>query len=372
MPKKILIIAGEASGDLYGAHLVRALKGLLPDAVFTGVGGSKMREAGVEILHSIDDLAIIGVFEVLPRINVIKNLFSLLKRKIEADKFDAAILVNYPGFNLRFAKVLKSRRIPVIFYSSPQVWAWAGWRLRAIRKYIDKMMVFFKFEEEFYKKNRIEAEFVGHPLVDIVKPVKDGEIKRNSLLKTVSLVPGSRRSEIESLFLTMLEAARLMWHEDKNIRFLVTKHPEISPEIYLKKMERYNLPLELVDGRIHDCLKASDLAIVVSGSVTLEAGILRVPMIITNRLSFLNAIIYLLLVRLDNIGLVNIIAGKRIVPELVQYDATPRKLAREALLILKNEQRYKRIKEDLSTVNKLLGPPGASDRAALSIAKLLT
>jgi lipid-A-disaccharide synthase len=370
--KKILIIAGESSGDLYGAHLVRAIKKRYPGAEFSGIGGSYMKSAGVKVFYPIDELSIIGVGEIFTKIRIIHQAFSLLKKKVAEEKIDLAILVNYPGFNLRFSAVLKKNNIPVVFYSSPQVWAWGRWRINIIKRSVDKMIVFFKFEEEFYKKNGVEAEFVGHPLVDIVKAKGDDiGIRREGASKIISLVPGSRRSEVNNLLTTMLEAAKIIKTEDNDVRFIITKHPELPPELYLEKIQRYKLPLTLVDGKIHDCLASSDLAIVVSGSVTLEATILKTPMIITNKISALNGILYLLFVRLANIGLVNIIAGRRVMPELLQYNATPSNIAKEAIDILTDRQRYEKMKRELDSVYGLVGPAGASDRAAKIISDLI-
>ena len=180
MPKRILIIAGEASGDLYGAHLINALKVKYPDALFSGIGGREMEASGVKILFPINELAIIGISEIFFKIKTLKRIFNALSEKIKNKGFDLAILVNYPGFNLKLAKVLKSHNIPVVFYSSPHVWIWGKWRLKIIKKYIDKMIVFMKFEEDFYKKHNIDAKFVGHPLVDIAKPQgKNLNIEKN-------------------------------------------------------------------------------------------------------------------------------------------------------------------------------------------------
>ena len=365
MSKKILIIAGESSGDLYGAHLVCAVKKLLPDAEFLGIGGSRMKAAGVKILFPIDELSIIGVAEILSKIRVIRSAFSAIQKKIDEEKIDLAVLVNYPGFNLKLSGILKKKGIPVLFYSSPQVWAWGAWRVNIIKKFIDKMIVFFRFEEEFYKKRGVEAQFIGHPLVDIVRP--KGEkigIDRTPSSKIISIVPGSRKSEIKNMFDTMLKAAKIISQQDKDTRFIVTKHPEIPFDLYLRYMNKYRLPITLVDGKMHDCLAFSDLAIVVSGSITLEATILGIPMIITNKISFFNALLYLLLVRLENVGLVNIIAKRSVMPELLQYNATPEKIAKEAISILTDHEKYKKMKADLASVNKLLGAHGASDRAA--------
>ncbi len=372
MSKKILIIAGEASGDLYGSCLVRAIKSRHPEAQFLGIGGPKMKESGVDILYPIDELSILGVAEIFAKLGVIREAFSILSNKIGQEKIDLAILVNYPGFNLKFSKVLKSKSIPVVFYSSPQVWAWGKSRIKIIKRFIDKMIVFFKFEEEFYRANGIQAEFVGHPLVDIVRPEEgDLGIKQDASSKIVSLSPGSRRSEIENLLSVMLGAADIIHSKDKDVRFIVTKHPQLPADIYLRKMQRYKLPITLVDDKIYDCFAASDLAIVVSGSVTLEATLLKTPMIIVNKTSLFNGLLYLLFVRLANIGLVNIIAGKRIMPELLQYNANPQRIAKEAMSILTDRERCAKMKEDLGSVNKLIGPPGASDRAAKIISQFI-
>ena len=359
-----MIVAGEASGDVYGAHLVSAFKKRYPEVRFSGVGGARMEAAGVEILFGIDDLAIIGFFEIFSKLNVIKDLFGTLTRKIDEEKFDLAILVNYPGFNLRFAGQLKKRGIPVVFYSSPQVWAWGKWRLRAIRKLVDKMVVFFKFERDFYKAHGVEAEFVGHPLVDIVKPCGgDLGIEKDAGRKIISLVPGSRKSEVSGLFGTMLDAAKIIYSRMNNVLFLVTKHPDLPPKLYQRVLDDRSLPLKLIDGKTYDCLARSDLAITVSGSVTLEAAILKTPMIIINRLSLLTGLLYLAFVRLENVGLVNIVMGRRIMPELLQYSANARNIAREVLKITSDDKTYKRMKEDLEEAGVLVGPPGASDRA---------
>jgi lipid-A-disaccharide synthase len=372
MSKKILIIAGEASGDLYGACLVDALRKKSPGTVFSGVGGPKMKGAGVEILHSIDDLSIIGVVEIFTKIGVIKNLFRLLTEKVREGSFDLAILVNYPGFNLSFARILKKHNVPVVFYSSPQVWAWGSWRVNTVKRLVDKMIVLFRFEEDFYRKRGVEAEFVGHPLVDIVKP--EGTplgIKRGPGTKVVSLLPGSRRSEVKNLLPAMLGAAHIIHSTHSDVKFLVSKHPGLPAEDYGAAMKEGRFPVTIVEGRTYDCLASSDAAIAANGSVTLEAAILRVPTVITYRLSFINGLLYLLFVRLRHASLVNIIAGKGIMPEVLQYSATPRRLAKETMDILLDGERYAKLKEELESVNRKVGSPGASDRAAEIISKFI-
>jgi lipid-A-disaccharide synthase len=371
VPKKILIVAGEVSGDLYGAELVNALKERHPEALFFGVGGTQMRSAGVEILFPIDELSIIGISEIFSKLNVIGALFKTMRQAVKEKHFDLAILVNYPGFNLRFSKVLKKNGVPVVFYSSPQIWAWGRWRLAAIRKCVAKMIVFMKFEKEFYAANGIEADFVGHPLVDIVKPEKGRSWLQEDRKRIVSLVPGSRKSEIGYMFPTMIGAAKKIYERDKAVTFIVTKHPDLPLQLYEKALRDCDLPLKVVEGKTYESLAISSLAICVSGSVTLEAAILRTPMIVTNRLSALTILMFAIFVRLKNVGLVNIIAGKRVMPELVQFDATPSKIAAEAVSMLTDRKRRERMAKDLEEVNELIGPPGASNRAAEIISKIL-
>ena len=370
MPKKILIIAGEASGDLYGGELVSAIKKRLPDAEFSGVGSSRMKAAGVRILHSIDDIAIVGVIEILTKLRIIKRLFSDLTKKISEEGFDLAILVNYPGFNLRLARILKRHGVRVVFYSSPQVWAWGQWRIKTIKRFVDKMIVFFKFEEELYKKNDVNAEYVGHPMVDEIRPKNDLNINEGNK-KIISLVPGSRKNEIKTLFNISLDAAKILYEEDKNRLFLVTKHSDIPLETYKAYTDHYNIPVRIVEDRLHDCLRASDVSIVVSGSVTLEAAILNAPMVIIYRVAFISEMLFRLFAKIKHIGLVNIVAGKRIIPEFKQGDCTPKKIAQGVSEILRNKETYTRMKQDLGSTARLLGSSGASSRAAEIITKEL-
>jgi len=375
MSKKILIITGEASGDLHGANLVKSLKEKLPDAQFFGVGGAKMLEAGVEIVYAIGELSIIGVSGVLTQLAKIKDLFSLLATKLDELNPDLVILIDYPGFNLRFVKTVKAKNIPIVYYISPQVWAWGKSRIAKIKKYVKKMLVLFKFEEELYKKYGVDAEFVGHPLVDSVKPSASCENLKDEFgikgRKIIALLPGSRVSEIQNLLPVMLNSFKGIQAKIKNALFLIAKHNELPQHLFEDILKKHAIPYKLVNGRTYDCIEASDLVIVASGSATLETAILGKPMIITYKVSPLTSIFFLLFVRITNIGLVNIVAGKRIVPELLQYAATPSRISREAIDILSNSTRYNQITQDLDNVRQTLGPPGASSLAASAITQLL-
>ena len=375
MAKKILIITGEASGDLHAANLVKALKERIPEAQFFGVGGAGMLKAGVQILYPIGELAIIGVSGVLMQLGKIKNLFKLLRRKLGEIKPDLVILVDYPGFNLRFAKVVNKTSIPVIYYISPQVWAWGKFRIRQIKKHVKKMLVLFKFEEKLYKKYGIDAEFVGHPLVDTVKPsAAAGRLKEEFGVyegRVITLLPGSRASEVKSLLPIMLDSFRKIKSKIKDARLLIGKYNQLPEWFYENILKSFDLPYKLVNGRPYDCVEAADLAIVASGSATLETAILEKPMIITYKVSPLTGIFFLIFVRIPYIGLVNIVAGKKIMPELLQYSATSKNISGAAIDILSHPERFSQMTDELRKVKKILGPPGASERAADSIARFL-
>ncbi len=375
MAKKILIVTGEASGDLHGAELLTDLKKKLPDAEFFGVGGAKMASAGAKIVYPIGDLAIIGVSQVLLQLGKIKRLFTLLTNKLKEIKPDLVILIDYPGFNLRFAKIVKRHNIPIVYYISPQVWAWGGFRIHEIRRNINKMLVLFKFEETLYKKHKVNAEFVGHPLVDAVRPTNISRKLKNEFgltnEKIITLLPGSRKSEIKNLLPAMLRGFEKIHSKIKNSRLLIAKYKELPAELYSEILKDFKIPYKLIDGRTYDCVEMADLVIAASGTATLETAILEKPMIITYKVSPLTGIFFLIFVRIPNIGLVNIVSGKKIMPELLQYRATGGRIAKEGIDILTNAPRYKKMKDGLRRVREILGPVGASERAAGAIVKFL-
>jgi len=375
MSKKILIITGEASGDLHGAKLIKALKKNSPDIVFFGMGGDKMLEAGCQILYPIGDLSIIGVSGVLLQLKKIKNLFDLLTKKLNEIKPDLVILVDYPGFNLRFAKIVKKVGIPIIYYISPQIWAWGKFRIWEIKKNIRKMLVLFKFEEDLYKEFGVNAEFVGHPLIDSVKVSAPAQKLKEEFgitsERVITLLPGSRESEVKNLLPVMLGSFKKIQSQLKNVKLVIAKYGELSFQVYENILNKFDIDYKLIDGKTYDCIEVSDLVIAASGTATLETAILEKPMIITYKVSFLTGIFFLLFVRIPCIGLVNIVAKKKIAPELLQYSATAERISREAIDILSSPDRLNQMKKELWKVKEILGPPGASQRAARSIAEFL-
>lgn len=375
--KHIVLVAGEASGDMHAAHLVDAIKDIDPSVTFSGLGGSMLKASGVELYQDLTKMAVIGFWEVVKHYSDIKKVFHLILDKIDERHVDAVILVDYPGFNLRLARELKKRNITVIYYISPQVWAWKKNRVHFIKKYVDQMLVLFQFEKDFYAGFDMDVQFVGHPLIDTV--FKNIEKDSSSPLShspkdqlTIGILPGSRQKEIETLLPIMLEAAEILAEEFPSIQFKVIKAPTISKsslEHYLKDSSvTYKIVEEHICNGIHSC----DLCMVASGTATLETAILQKPMVIVYKTSFLTWVLAKFIVKIKNIGLVNVVAGKRIVPECVQFDATGQKIAEELKNIFTDELKIAATKAELKKVKESLGENGASQRAAEAILKTVT
>jgi lipid-A-disaccharide synthase len=374
--KLIVIVAGEASGDLHAAKLAAALKELSPQVCIEGVGGKKMQEAGVQLYYDIVDMAVVGLWEVLKDWNKFRKVFKGLLKKIDQKRPDCVVLVDYPGFNLRLARQLKKRNIPVIYYISPQVWAWGKDRIKLIKRCVDKMIVVFKFEEELYRNAGINVSFVGHPLLDVVRPNLTREellskfnIPKNSLI--ISILPGSRTTEIKRLFSIMLEAAEIICRNLKNVHFFVLKSPTVSRKVFQRSLKGTPIPMRIVENENYNCLNASEFAIVASGTATLETAIMNLPMVIVYKVSGLTYFLLKHLIKIPYIGLVNVVAGRKIVPEFLQHRARAENVAEETLSILESEERITQIKQELSQAKKKLGSTGASIRAAKQVLEFL-
>lgn len=372
--KHILIICGEASGDLNASSLALAINQLKPDLRISGVGGLLLRLSGAQIYYDIKDLAVIGLFDVLRKLPKFFELKKIILQKIKTESPDAVILVDFSGFNLRLAKEI-NKAIPVIYYISPQVWASRPGRVNTIKEFISKMIVIFKFEEEFYKKYGIDADFVGHPLLDIVKPTTAKKEFLNTLgfsesKTTIALLPGSRRQEIKNILPVMLGASILI-SKQIDAQFVIAKPPQVEWDIYNGIIKRGNLKLKIVEGRTYDCLEAADFALVASGTATLETAIMQKPFCVIYKMDLLNYLLYRPQVKLPFIGMVNIVAEKKIIPEFIQFQAVPRKIADQALEIMQNPARITAMKNDLAQIKTMLGDKGASLRAAKIILSFL-
>ncbi len=377
LKKHIVIIAGEASGDLRAAELVSEIKKADPRFTFSGLGGEKMAKAGVEIYVDLTRMAVVGFAEVLKHFKEIKKIFQDILEKIDEIKPCAVILVDYPGFNLRLAKELKRRGVKVIYYISPQVWAWDEKRIELIKNVVDKMIVFFDFEKTLYKKHQFTVDCVGHPLVDRVKTTIAPEAFLKTLefsldKKTIGLLPGSRQKEIEAIFPVMLKTAKYLHEKNPGFQFLVFQAPTIHPDFLNQYLEDCALPLKIMTDKIYDGIHACDFCLVASGAATLETAILQKPMVVIYKTSLLTWALAKILIKIPYIGLVNVVAGKKIVPECIQFTATARNIGAQAIGILSDPQRLVQIKRDLAQVKENLGSPGASLRAAEKIVRYLS
>jgi len=374
--KHVLIVAGEASGDLHAAHLVDAIRECDPNITFSGVGGKKMSASGVELYENITNLAVVGFWEVLTHFKDIKRIFYLLLDKVREQKPDAVILVDYPGFNLRLAKELRKLNIKVIYYISPQVWAWKESRVKLIKQVVDRMIVLFAFEKDFYARHGMDVFFAGHPLLETISSTEESPYLLKSLglspgKTTVGILPGSRAKEIETMLPVMVDAAQMLYLGDKNLQFIVMRAPTVAKETLETHLQKSNVPMAIVDNQTYAGIRASQICMVTSGTATLETAILQKPMVVVYKTSFFSWLLAKLFVKIPCIGLVNVVAGKKVVPECVQFDATPEKISREIRLILSDATRMSSIKSELERVKNTLGESGAGTRAAEEIIRVL-
>ncbi|MBF0570262.1 MAG: lipid-A-disaccharide synthase [Candidatus Omnitrophica bacterium] len=377
--KLIMIVAGEASGDMRAAGLARALKNLDPALRLSGIGGEHMRQAGVECFTDITELAVIGITEVIKNFSRIKKVFDQTLKQIDSSHPDCVILVDYPGFNLRLAREIKKRGLKIIYYISPQVWAWREKRILKIKKLVDRMIVLFPFEKDIYSKYGMKVDYVGHPLVDeiIVGCSRADVLKTIGLLSnktTIGIMPGSRAKEVERHLPCMLEAAQKLFKQNHERQFILLRAPTIPMKIiepilnenlYPKCHSREcgnlkHIPIKIYDGPAYDGINAMDAVIVASGTATLETALLEKPMVIIYKTSWLTYAIAKAVIKIPYIGLVNIVAGKKIAEELIQNEATAANIANAVERALKRPQ----IVDELSAVKTSLGKPGASLRAA--------
>jgi lipid-A-disaccharide synthase len=375
-PKKILMVAGEVSGDLHGAHLAEAIHGIDPEVQFFGVGGQGLANKGMEILYSSSSLAVVGITEVLFKLKPIFLALRGLKHALVRRRPDLVILIDFPDFNLRVARMAHRHGIPVLYYISPQVWAWRSGRVRQIARWVKKMVVFFPFEKPLYEKAGVDVEWVGHPLIDLVNPSLDPDaaFRRFGLdpgRRTVALLPGSRPHEIERLLPVLLGAAQRLQGEIRDLQFVIPVAPGIPYGAVSAWTERFPVPVTIVEGQSYDVMHSAELVITASGTATLETAILKKPMIILYRVSFFSYLVGRALVKVKYIGLPNLVAGKAVVPELIQGEATPERVAEEALKILNDSAFRRGMIEELAEVRRSLGEPGAARRAARIVCSLL-
>jgi lipid-A-disaccharide synthase len=365
--KCVMIIAGEASGDLHGAKLVNAMQKRDNSLFFCGIGGKALREAGVRIFADSTTLAVVGITEVFTKIPSIFHGIGVAKKLLKSLNPDLLILIDFPDFNLHIAATAKKLGIPVLYYICPQVWAWRSGRVKKIKKLVDHVAVILPFEADFFRQYHIPVTFVGHPLLDTPPSAADVNTVNEAEQKTIiGLLPGSRDREIERLLPVMLVSAHNLVLKDKNLKFLISIAPSVDRTFVESIVNRHipNVDIELVSDGVNRILVRSRLVVATSGTVTLEAAISGVPMIILYKLSPLTYWLARALVKVGHCGLVNLIAGKEIVPELVQNKASPTNITLAVMELLNNQDRLEALKNELLKVKAALGGPGASQRVA--------
>lgn len=357
--KNVLIVAGEASGDAHGARLVSAVKEKDPSINFYGVGGSDMRAAGVNVDTDASELAVVGIWEVIAHRKVIFAVLNDLKERLRTSPPDLLLLIDYAEFNLKLAEYAKSIGVKVLFYISPQVWAWRQGRVNKIRNSVDMMAVIFNFEKEFFLKHNVPAKYVGHPLSHNVKPSieKQEFLQQNDINtshKVVGLFPGSRKSEIKRLLPIILESAKILNQKDPNIEFLLPLASTLSHEDLAQYLNESTLNIHVIKDNAFNVMNACDAIVTVSGTVTLEIALIGTPLIIINRVSWLTYLIVKNMIKIPYIGLCNIVANKLIAPEFIQKDATPEKIAKALFELINDEDKNKETRKKLGLIHQLL------------------
>ena len=372
-PIPLLLSAGEASGDMYAARLALALKARADVKIF-GMGGPQMRAAGVDIVTDYSEVSVVGITEILSHLPSLIRAMRHLVAEAERRKPAFAILTDFPGFHLRLARKLKRHGVRNIYYICPQFWAWRPWRVRVVRRRFAQALCIFPFEEKFYGDAGVPVKFIGHPLVEAVHPALDRRsfCQKHSLnpeQPVVAVLPGSRKAEL-CQHLPVLQAACAQIHRETRAQFVLAAAPG-SDQAMLREGWPPDLPLRIVEGQTYDALAAADAAIVSSGTATVEAALLDVPMVVIYRVTPLTALLAKPLVRTPFFSMVNLIAEKRVVPELIQNDFTPARVSAEVLRLLREPSAREALRAGLAQVRARLGSPGAVERAADAILALL-
>ncbi|HEV7920405.1 MAG TPA: lipid-A-disaccharide synthase [Thermoanaerobaculia bacterium] len=380
---KLAIVAGEASGDLHASEVVQELKRLDPALVTFGIGGDLLAAEGMTLLHHAKEMGIVGLFNVLRHLRMFRRIFEELIARLERERPDGVLLVDYPDFNLRVAKKCRELGIKVIYYISPQVWAWRRGRVKQIAARVDRMLVLFPFEEAFYREHGVPVTYVGHPLIDELADVRKenvgpalsrpsingsiGPAESRPYMLRIALLPGSRKGEVESLLPPMLEAIAVLRRE-QDVDATLVQAPTIARE-QLERLAR-DADVRIVAHREGQSIADADIALSSSGTATLECAVVGTPVVVMYRLTPATHWLARKLVKLPYFSLVNIIAGKEVVPELLQQEVNGRRIAEEVWK-LADPERYAAVVRELEEVRRMLGGPGASRRAAEAIMSVL-
>jgi lipid-A-disaccharide synthase len=373
---RLLLSCGEASGDLYAGALTRELLAIDPALSVAGLGGPQFAAAGGRLVDDYRDLAVTGLTEAIAKLPRSIAARRALVADAERSRPDALILIDFPDFNFRLAPPIKRLGVPVIYYISPQIWAWRPKRLAAIRSIADRVLVIFPFEEKIYREGNVPVEFVGHPLVDLAKPSagRDAFLAGRGLIPsapTVAILPGSRPNEVSRILPGLAEAAERIRAAVPAAQFVVARAPHLDDHLFDTVRDRFPSAMAIVEGDTDAVLASADVALTASGTATVQTALHDTPMVIVYRVSPLSYSLLRRLVTVDTIGMVNLIAGERIVPELVQDAFTAEAVAREAVSMLTDPGRAALIRAGLARVRARLGGSGASRRAAEAIMRVV-
>jgi lipid-A-disaccharide synthase len=365
---RILIVTGEASGDLHGAHLAKAIMALDPTAELVGIGGAAMRAAGVNLVPGVPQLDVMGLIG-LSSIRAMVQRVLAIRRVLKAEAWDLVVLIDNPGLNFHFARVAKAAGRRVLYYIAPQVWAWRPGRMKWIQRRVDHVVVILPFEPELYRQAGVHCTFVGHPLLDAVAPQYDRaklreEFGLNESARVVGLLPGSRVSEVEMLLPVLLNAAAQLVVAEPGTQFILAQASSIHDNLIQTLLRHSPVPVRVVHDQANEVMALSDVLLIASGTATLQAAVVGTPMVLLYKTSPLTYRLARWLINVQWIGLVNLVAGRSIVPELIQDEATAERLRQEVLHLLRDPSAYNDMKEGLRQVRQSLGEPGASRRAA--------
>lgn len=372
---KIMISAGEASGDMHAGALVKEIKKIDPQSEVFGMGGECLRDAGGEVLFDIKDHGVMGIFEVVKKLPQLFQLRDDMASVMDERRPDVLVVIDYPEFNMRLAKVAKAKGIPIVSFIAPSAWVWRKGRAKGISELVDKIASIFPMEYDCYKEAGADIEFVGHPLMDIVKPTMTKEKTRAKLgidetNKIVLLLPGSRLQEIKNMLPQMLKTAKIMKEKDPSLEFIMPRANTIPKEILINALKEYDANyVKITEEETYDLMNASDVAVATSGTVTLEAAILELPCVICYKTSAITAFIARTIIGIKTIGLPNIVAGRIVMPELLQEAMTPKNMAKEAFNLIEGEGAIQ-AKIDLKEVHKKLGEEGALKKVAEIVFKV--
>jgi len=375
-PTRLMIVAGEASGDLHGANLVRELKNILPDIDCYGVGGEQMRKAGVDIHINASELSVVGLVEVIKHYPRLRNILNKMKHTLKRSQPDLLVLIDSPDFNLPLAKTAKRHGIKVMYYISPQIWAWRSSRIKIIQKCVNMMAVVFPFEVKFYKDAGVPVEYVGHPLVKDanVSTNKDEFLKVEKLdpnKKLVGIFPGSRKSEIENNFPILINAASMLAQQRDDIQFITPIASTLSENFLKNFISHSALNIATSTANIYDVINTCDVIAATSGTVTLQITLMQTPMLIVYKISPITYRILNKIVNFTYAGIANVIAGKEICREFIQDEATPKNIALELEKLLSNQSYVTEMKKEMKNIKAMLGEKDGSATVARLAANLI-